>query len=402
MTSNRSPRHRGFTAAAVGALLVAPLALATSAAADEPAGPGAPLVTTAGTTWSYLDNNTEPQGPGAEVLAWTAPSFDDSTWKTGTGSFGALRGAIGELSGGFVPDTLLAQYINGTSNPVIPTYFFRTTFELDEASLTRLEALEGSLTFDDAVRVYLNGTLVYNDRDDRASDPTKNLQYAGTSASAPVNRTFSLDPEVLAPGTLVAGTNTLAVTLYQDRESSSDIYLDFSSLVPILGEAPATPPGADEQALQVEIPAVAAGEFVWSIDGSNDLVDLGVAQVAGDRFEASGSINPVRVTDTRLGAPAWSIAGQVSDFVSGGQSIEAKYLGWSPAVTENEGGATAGAVVAPGLLSGDGLAASSVLGSAESGHDLGSSLLGAELELLLPLTVTEGTYSATLTLTALS
>jgi len=171
------------------------------------------------------------------------------------------------------------------------------------------------------------------------------------------------------------------------------------------GVAIPTPEPADgEQSLQVIVPTFEPepGEFVWSIDGSNDLVDLGVAALSGDRFEAHGAINPVRVTDTRLGSPAWSLSGQVGDFVAGGQSIEAKYLGWSPAVTENTGGATAGAGVTSGLLGGDGLSASSVLGSATSGHASGSSLLGADLELLLPVSVTEGTYNATLTLTALS
>jgi hypothetical protein len=163
-------------------------------------------------------------------------------------------------------------------------------------------------------------------------------------------------------------------------------------------------PQGEQQQLQVVVPEQEPepGEFIWSIDGTNGLVDLGTAVKSGDHFAASGTINPVRVTDTRAGAPTWSISGQVSQFSSGGETFAGKYLGWSPFVTENAGGAVAGAAVASGFDSGNGLADSSTLGSADAGHTLGSSLLGADLDLKLPLTVTDGTYQAMLTLTALS
>lgn len=164
------------------------------------------------------------------------------------------------------------------------------------------------------------------------------------------------------------------------------------------------PPTAGDTAqhLQVTVPEAGSGEFVWAIDGSNGLVDLGAAEVSGDHLIASGAINPVRVTDTRTGAPAWSISGRVSDFTQGEESIEAKNLGWSPVVTENEGGAVAGTAVQSGYLGGEGLSQSATLGSAEIGHARGSALLGAALDLRLPLSVAQGTYAATLTLTALS
>ncbi|MCC2314545.1 purple acid phosphatase family protein [Cellulomonas xiejunii] len=163
-------------------------------------------------------------------------------------------------------------------------------------------------------------------------------------------------------------------------------------------------PAGDAQQLAVTVPEHAGepGEFVWAIDGSNDLVDLGVAEQAGDHLRAAGALNPVRVTDTRRDAPAWSLSGQVSDFVAGDRVVDGKHLGWAPSATENTGGATPGAAVASGFVSGDGLAEPAVLGSAAAGHERGSVLLGAELDLWLPVSVTEGRYSATLTLTALS
>ena len=159
------------------------------------------------------------------------------------------------------------------------------------------------------------------------------------------------------------------------------------------------PPGT--QNLQVTVPA-AVGEFVWAIDGTNGLVDLGTAVASGDHYAASGSINPVRVTDTRQNGPQWSISAQVGDFTSGSTSFSGKYLGWSPSIVVAGGGAAAGAAVQSGFDGGDGLSVSSTLGHAPAGHTSGSATLGAELGLKIPVDVTNGVYQATLTLTALS
>jgi endo-alpha-1,4-polygalactosaminidase (GH114 family) len=158
------------------------------------------------------------------------------------------------------------------------------------------------------------------------------------------------------------------------------------------------------ETLQVQIPQVPAepGEFLWSIDGTNGLVDLGTATKAGDHYRATGAINPVRVTDTRLASPAWSLSAQVSDFRADGKVFGGKYLGWAPNQTQNSGGALAGAPVASGFVEGDGLSVPATLGLAPDGHQKGSVLLGADLDLRVPLSVGDGTYRANLVLTALS
>jgi hypothetical protein len=161
-------------------------------------------------------------------------------------------------------------------------------------------------------------------------------------------------------------------------------------------------PDTDSQELQVTVPKAPAGEFAWSIDGTNKLVDLGTAVESGDHYAAVGTINPIRVTDTRAAGPEWSISAQVSDFTSGADSFSGKYLGWTPTVVETGGGAVAGAKVASGFEKGTGLSVSSTLGKAVAGHTKGSAKLGAGLDLQIPLDATDGTYKATLTLTALS
>jgi len=167
------------------------------------------------------------------------------------------------------------------------------------------------------------------------------------------------------------------------------------------GTAPAALPEGDLPVV-VTVPEQGAGEFIWEIEGTSALIDLGVAEEQLDHYYADGEIVPIRVTDTRAGNPEWSLTAQVSDFTAGGAAVSSKYLGWTPEILENEGGAVAGAAVPSGFDSGDGLAVARTLASAAEGHERGSSLVSADLELKLPLDTPRGTYTATITLTALS
>lgn len=207
--------------ALVGGGLVAPVAShaapATSASPDIPAGS---LIET-GTTWKFLDDNTDPS-PGTEQKhAWATPAFDDSAWQQGKSGFGAKNNTLTSV-GGHTPNTKLEHYIDGESSPTIPTYFFRTTFELETGVSELLDSATGTITYDDAIRVFVNGEKVAGFVDERVDDTLDtNLQYAGDSNGSPLTSTFSVDGELLRDG-----VNTVAVALYQDREKSSDIYFD--------------------------------------------------------------------------------------------------------------------------------------------------------------------------------
>lgn len=160
----------------------------------------------------------------------------------------------------------------------------------------------------------------------------------------------------------------------------------------------------DSQKLQVDVPDPAPGEFGWTIDGYNGLVDLGTAkEVGGDHFTATGRINPIVVSDSRRTLSPWSVSADVSDFRDAAKTFSGSYLGWSPYVLESGAGAEAGAPVASGYDDqGKGLSVSRGLGSAEQGHARGKAKLGAGLDLKIPDTARKGSYRATLTITALS
>ncbi|MGE3621296.1 MAG: HtaA domain-containing protein [Acidimicrobiia bacterium] len=160
-------------------------------------------------------------------------------------------------------------------------------------------------------------------------------------------------------------------------------------------------PEEGTQTITATVPEVTEpGELVWSINGDG-AVDLGTTTNQGTFLQAGGAIDPISLTDTRAGGPAWSISGQVSDFTGG---ISGSHLGWSPEVLSPGAGAVAGGDVASSLAEGGttGLSVPSVLAASPGGHASGTASLGAGLDLRLPVETPAGSYSATLTITALT
>ena len=210
-----------------------------AAAETTPAEPSGIATLTAGgaavdetTQWRYLDNNTDPAGDSAaegyDRLSWTKAGYDDSSWKTAAGTFGAKNGGIANLGAGytdvdFTPSVLLSQYINGASGDDIPAFFFRTTFQVENASA--VTKLLGELYYDDAAIVYINGVKVAA-FDEPNGGYASNLSYGGSNAGAPKLGEISVSDTSM----LVNGDNILAVELHQGRSSSSDIYLAVKKL----------------------------------------------------------------------------------------------------------------------------------------------------------------------------
>ena len=189
-----------------------------------------------GTLWKYLDNNTDPAAGQASLTAWTEKGFDDTAWKTASGKFGAKRGALTSFDG-FTPTILLQQYIDGTATD-IPTYFFRTTFNV--SNLEQLTSITGTLFHDDAVAVYINGHLVKS-VDMPTNTQSSNMFYAGVSAGAPKQADLNLSKSEIQ-NYLTDGDNVLSVELHNDREASSDIYFEFLNLTLNYNEAGGSEP----------------------------------------------------------------------------------------------------------------------------------------------------------------
>jgi purple acid phosphatase-like protein/calcineurin-like phosphoesterase family protein len=159
----------------------------------------------------------------------------------------------------------------------------------------------------------------------------------------------------------------------------------------------------DGQDIQVNVPTGAPGEFGWTIDGYNGLVDLGTAVDKTDYFQAAGALNPISVSDSRRSLAPWSISASVGDFKDADKTFSGSYLGWTPKVVTAGAGARADIAVRSGYDDGgQGLAVARGLGFADQGHVRGSAKLGADLDLKIPGSAEQGSYRTTLTITALS
>lgn len=198
----------------------------------------ATLLDTASTTWRYSDDNSDPARGDADRLVWAKAGYDDSAWKSAKGAFGAKNGKATGIGANFPIGTLLNQYIDGVAAPDVKTYHFRSSFDLSAEQLGAVSGLGATITYDDAIQVFVNGSKVAGFVDsavEAAPEAQRNLMYAGANGGDPVTSTFTIPASALS-----AGTNTVAIALYQDRATSSDIYLDVKELIPIEADVPAT------------------------------------------------------------------------------------------------------------------------------------------------------------------
>lgn len=173
------------------------------------------------TVWSYLDDNSDPAGDpnaaGYDRTSWTKPNYDCSAWKTGSGSFGAKRGGAYNSS-----TSVLLEGCPGTAENN-PTYYFRTEVYVEDASAVTM--IKGSISYDDAAIIYLNGikAAAFNDEGCDA-----NSSYSAHKANTTENFEIT-DPAVL--NALKDGINTVAVELHNHYDSSSDILFAMNEMV---------------------------------------------------------------------------------------------------------------------------------------------------------------------------
>lgn len=153
------------------------------------------------------------------------------------------KGEIKDLGGGCTPNTLLSQYkTDGTDKEA---FFFRTTVTVDDP--TEVKAITGSILYDDAAIVYLNGQRIAAFD---ADSITGNLQYGGSNAADPKTGEIHVTDSAILK-CLRAGENTVAVELHQGRSNSSDIYMDmtamhFEKAVKVVQNSISLNPGSNE------------------------------------------------------------------------------------------------------------------------------------------------------------
>lgn len=148
-----------------------------------------------GASWSY--NATESLATGWETSA------DTSLWTSG-------RAPLGFVKNGSVATAPNGGTLLGTGRNI---YYFHKTFSVQEPNQLARVQLHG--WFDDAARVYVNGSSIL----DEVSDGNTPIEYSADPAIA--YRVIEISPVLL-----VAGNNTIAVEVHSTGATDSDLYFD--------------------------------------------------------------------------------------------------------------------------------------------------------------------------------
>jgi hypothetical protein len=165
-------------------------------------------VVTAGSTWSYLVDNTVPELPSS----WTSPGFDASRWRTGTAALGWGTGAI----------TTNVDVPSGSTRPL--TSYFRKKVTVPNAAA--LKSLVLTTRADDGVAVYVNGTEV-----GRADLPAGALTRSTYASSARSTATAVASPVSWdVPTSLIGadGSVTVAVEVHSNYRLTPSMSMDLT------------------------------------------------------------------------------------------------------------------------------------------------------------------------------
>jgi hypothetical protein len=322
---------------------------------------------------------------GSVVLSWTAPVGDSGrTGYTISGSFpgspvtvaaGAVTTTISGLTAGpSFSFTIVATYpvpFSGTPSNTVSAVAFPNSLIVQDISVNRPV---GALVM--TQRCGVNGPLP-----DASDNVFGSLPALTSTATGPTPNPYGFNPGGTAPTLGLGGS-------------------------------------ADPLFSQYPYPVDAAG--VPNPNYPTDCgINLGIGKLitsgprAGQYFTAAGRINQVTIVDTRDANTNWTVNGTMSNFVNGSDSFSGDYLGWVPSKTDDSTATlagydqtvTAGPAVSPWsvatLNTANGLGSSKVLASAPAGAGLGIATLDARLKLLIPLTAKNGTFTGTLTFTAI-
>jgi hypothetical protein len=158
--------------------------------------------------------------------------------------------------------------------------------------------------------------------------------------------------------------------------------------------------GVLSETIDMDVPS-SEGGFTMTVSGTPVQLSDAVLSPDGTVFESTGRLGTVTISDGRgQSRPGWSVSGQVGDFTGGAHPFSGSYLGWTPAVaTQNPANdVVAGPAVPPGTD--PGLKGGSGLANAAATKGVGTAVLDAALDLKVPASTAAGSYSATLTITA--
>ena len=161
---------------------------------------GQSTLVAAGSNWKYLSNGV---GQGT---AWRSASFDDASWPAGNGQLGYGDG-----------DEATILDFGPNPNSKYPAAYFRKTVDIPDVSA--YATFKVPACRDDGAVVYLNGKEI-----GRSNMPTGTISYSTLASSTTEDE---WEEFTVPAGTLVNGTNQIAVEVHQGALNSSDLSFDF-------------------------------------------------------------------------------------------------------------------------------------------------------------------------------
>jgi hypothetical protein len=240
-----------------------------------------------------------------------------------------------------------------------------------------------------------------------------------TPATTPGSVTLTEGGTTIGTGTVANGAGTVTATFA--TQGSHTVVANFTPTDPTFAPSSSSPvtvsvgPSTGVSTSESLETTVAAGSLTISVASSAKVVlPTPVLDPNAGVLVTTGQINPVTVTDTRSGAPGFTVSGIVSDFTDGAATphlINGFDLGWQPFILDAPANMhiVAGPQVNPalGVLPGVtptdptlGLKSLRTLATNPAGG-LGTTHLSANLALDVPTSTSAATYDAILTLTAI-
>ncbi len=178
-------------------------------------------------SWSYWDKG------GDLGAAWRTSSYDSSSWSSGAAPLGYGESYLATAVS-FGPDA---------TNRHITSYFRKTFSVSDPAAVT---GMSGEVMYDDGFIVYLNGQKVGSD-----GMPAGTTTAATLAVSREAGNTYQTFNWSAQKNFLVAGVNTIAVEVHQQKASSSDLVFDLALGLQASSPAPPDPGPTPSGSLQV-------------------------------------------------------------------------------------------------------------------------------------------------------
>ncbi len=239
-------------------------------------------------TWKYNGDNN-----GNIGTTWKDTAYNDSGWSSGSGIFGygepyinTLIGATGQMS-----------------------MYFRKTFTICDASA--VTSLRFKATYDDGMAVYINGVQV-KVVGVTGNPPAWNGGAAGHESSQTYVE-FNLDAYT---GSLVSGTNVIAVGIYNVDTTSSDLVFDGELIVSNNASQPTLFTGNNTQAQSVNTTGWTNGVKNLVVTG-DDALCLTPLTPAADTFTYRPlSFQPPVVTAFTAPSPSTSLNIPITEFTA--------------------------------------------------------------------------------------